>query len=258
MVRPNLVKRSLKEGNLVVGTMIAEFRSPGLAQMMANAGFDFMSIDTEHSRFSLETVAEHVLAARGAGIGSIVRVPQKGIPHLLSRPLDMGVQGLIIPQVETREDVELIIRATKYAPVGMRGVALRRPFADYGKGDAVETTRAANEETLIVIQAESRTAVENLDRTLDGGPVDVVMVGPGDLSQSLGITGQMDHLEQVAHIQRVVDICSKRGVASGIALGNPAAIRRWVDAGMRFIIASTDINIFTDGAEQRVKAIRKE
>lgn len=66
----------------------------------------------------------------------------------------------------------------------------------------------------------------------------------------------MDHPEQVAHIQRVVDICAKRGVASGIALGNPAAIRRWVDAGMRFIVASTDINIFTDGGEQLVKAIR--
>ena len=111
MVRPNHVKRSLKEGKLVVGTMIAEFRSPGLAQMMANAGFDFMSIDMEHSRFSLETVAELVLAARGAGISSIVRVPQKGIPHLLSRPLDMDVQGLIIPQEETREDVELILKA---------------------------------------------------------------------------------------------------------------------------------------------------
>lgn len=85
MVRPNHVKQSLKEGKLVVGTMIAEFRSPGLAQMMANAGFHFMSIDMEHSRFSLETVAEYVLAARGAGIGSIVRVPQKGIPHLPSR-----------------------------------------------------------------------------------------------------------------------------------------------------------------------------
>lgn len=256
MIRPNNIKHALKENKVVIGTMVTEFRSPGLAQMLANAGFDFISIDSEHSRFSLETVSEHVIGARAAGISSVVRIPERGMYHLMSRVLDLGVQGIIVPQVDTPEDVRFITQSAKFAPVGMRGTALRRAFTDYSRENAGKLAAAANEESLIVIQAESHYAVEHLDELLDAGPVDAVMVGPNDLSQSLGILGQTGNDELAPYIQKVVDTCARHGVASGIALAKPDSIRRWVNAGMRFIVASTDINIFTDAAEQLVAAIK--
>jgi 2-keto-3-deoxy-L-rhamnonate aldolase RhmA len=256
VVRPNNIKRALKENKLVIGTMVTEFRSPGLSQMLANAGFDFISVDSEHSRFSLETVSEHIIGARAAGISSVVRIPEKGLYHLISRVLDSGAQGIIVPQVDTPEDVRFVVQSAKFAPVGMRGTAFRRAFTDYSRENAARLAAAANDESLIIIQAESLYAVEHLDELLDAGPVDAVMVGPNDLSQSLGILGQTGNDELAPYIQKVVDTCARHGVASGIALRSPDAIRRWVDAGMRFIVASTDISIFADAAEQLVTAIR--
>jgi len=257
MVRRNNIKHALKEDRLVVGMMVTEFRSPGLAQMLANAGFDFISVDSEHSRFSLETVFEHVIGARAAGISSVVRIPEKGNYHLVSRVLDAGAQGIIVPQVDTPEDVRFIANSAKFSPVGTRGTAFRRAFTDYSKENAADLAAATNEESLIVIQAESFYAVEHLDELLDAGPVDAVMIGPNDLSQSLGILGRTANDELAPYIRKVVDTCARHGVASGIALRSADAIRRWVDEGMRFIVASTDINVFADAAEQLVTAIRE-
>ena len=117
MIRPNNIKHALKENRLVIGTMVTEFRSPGLSQMLANAGFDFISVDMEHSCFSLETVTEHIVGARAAGISSIVRIPEKGIYHLISKVLDSGAQGIIVPQVDTPEDVRFVVQAAKFAQV---------------------------------------------------------------------------------------------------------------------------------------------
>ncbi len=256
MVRPNNIKRALKENRLVIGTMVAEFKSPGLSQILANAGFDFISVDTEHSRFSLETVFEHIVGARAAGIGSVVRIPEKGNYHLISRVLDSGAQGIIVPQVDTPEDVRLVVQSAKFAPVGMRGTAFGRAFTDYSKENAAKLAAAANDESLIVIQAESLYAVQHLDDLLDAGPVDAVMIGPNDLSQSLGMLGHTGNDELAPYIQKVVDTCARHGVASGIALRSPDAIRRWVDAGMRFIVAATDISIFADAAEKLVSSIK--
>jgi 2-keto-3-deoxy-L-rhamnonate aldolase RhmA len=256
VIRPNSIKRSLKDNRLVIGTMVTEFRSPGLSQILANAGFDFISVDTEHSRFSLETVFEHIVGARAAGISSVVRIPEKGMYHLISRVLDSGAQGIIVPQVDTPEDVRVVIESAKFAPVGMRGTAFRRAFTDYSRENAAKLAAAANDESLIVIQAESIYSVEHLYELLDAGPVDAVMIGPNDLSQSLGLLGRTGNDELAPYIRQVVDTCARHGVASGIALRSADGIRRWVDAGMRFIIASTDISIFADAAEQLVAAIR--
>jgi len=256
VVRRNSIKHALKENKLVIGMMVTEFRSPGLAQMLANAGYDFISVDSEHSRFSLETVFEHVVGARAAGINSVVRIPERGQYHLISRVLDSGAQGVIVPQVETAEDVQHVVQSAKFAPIGMRGTAFRRAFTDYSKDNAATLAAAANAESLIVVQAESLHAVDHLDELLDAGPVDAVMIGPSDLSQSLGLLGHTANDELAPYIKRVVDTCRKHGVASGIALRSPDAIRRWVDEGMRFIVASTDINVFADAAEKLVTEIR--
>jgi len=256
-MRENRVKKALKEGKVVIGTMVSEVRSPGIAQMLATAGFDFMVIDLEHSGFSIQTMADLILGARAAGITSIVRVPSKKGHHLLSRPLDVGAQGLLVPQVETKEEVVEIIKATKYYPLGQRGMALRRIHSDFVRKDALEITRSANEQTLIILQIESKKAIDGLDELLSVEGVDAALIGPNDLSQSLGIPGQTTHPKEIEYIGKMVNICKEHNVPSGIHLGSVEALKKWINEGMRLIMVSSDINMIVETAARLVRELRE-
>ncbi len=255
-MRENKVKKALKQGKVIIGTMVTAVRSPGIAQMLATSGFDFVIIDLEHSSFSIQTVEDIIWAAKAADICSIVRVPDKKGHHLLSRPLDAGAQGLLIPQVETKEDVINIIKATKYYPVGERGMGLRRAHTDFVKGDIFEITKSTNEEILIITQIESKKAIDNLDSLLSVEGVDVALVGPNDLSQSLGVSGQTNHPEEIKYISKMVKICRKHNVVSGIHLGSVEALKKWIKEGMKFIVISNDINMIVDSGTRLVRELR--
>ena len=189
----NKTKEKLKQGKTVIGTMAKTYRSPEIAQMMAVAGFDFFIIDTEHYPYNPETVSDIIRAARGAQIDCIVRVAGQS-PHLLSLPLDYGAQGLMIPRVNTKEQAQQIITAGKYYPLGLRGMSPASGHSDYFKvEDTVAFMNQANEQTLILAQVESETAVNNLDQILEVEGIDVLFVGPFDLSQTLKIPGQINH-----------------------------------------------------------------
>ncbi len=256
-MKENKVKKALKEGKLVIGTMVSEIRSPGIAQMLATAGFDFMIIDSEHSSFSIQTVADLILATKAADITCIVRVPNKKGHHFLSRPLDAGAQGLLVPQVETKEEVIEIIKATKYYPLGQRGMALRRAHSDFVKSDASEITKSANEETLIITQIESKKAIDNLDSLLSVEGVDAALIGPNDLSQTLGIPGQTNHPTEIEYISKMVKICKKHNVAPGIHLGSVEALKKWIDEGMKLIVVSNDISMIVDTGARLVRELRE-
>ena len=255
-MRENRMKKLLREGKVVIGTMVTEVRSPSIAQMLSTAGFDCMFVDSEHSSFSIETVADLILAAKAADIVSVVRVPSRKEHHLMSRPLDAGAQGLLIPRVETKEEVREIIRATKYYPLGERGMSLRRAPHDFAKGDAPQLMKSANEETLIVIQIESKLAVESIDQLISIEGVDVTLIGPNDLSQSLGIPGQMEKPEFIESIRRVIKACEKRGIISGIHVGSTEGARKWIEEGMKLILVSTDVGMIVDGGTRLVQEMR--
>jgi len=254
-MRENKVKKTLKEGEVVIGTMVTAIRSPGIAQMLATCGFDFVIIDLEHSSFSTQTLEDIIWAAKAADICSIVRVPDKKGHHLLSRPLDAGAQGLLIPQVETKEDVISITKAAKYYPLGERGMGLRRAHTDFAKGDVSKITKDANNETLIITQIESKKAIDNLDSLLSVGGVDVALIGPNDLSQSLGVPGQTDHPEEIKYINKMVKICRKYNVVSGIHLGSVEALKKWIKEGMKFIVVSNDVNMIMDTGTKLVREL---
>lgn len=256
-MRENKVKKALKQGKVVIGTMVTAVRSPGIAQMLATSGFDFVIIDLEHSSFSIQTVEDIIWAAKAADICSIVRIPHKKGHHLLSRPLDAGAQGLLIPRVETKEDVINIVKATKYYPMGERGMGLRRAHTDFVKRDVSKITEDANRETLIITQIESKKAIDNLDSLLSLEGVDVALAGPNDLSQSLGVPGQTDHPEEIKYINKMVKICRKHNIVSGIHLGSVEALKRWIKEGMKFIVVSNDINMIVDTGTRLVRELRE-
>jgi len=256
MIFKNTMKQALKEGKVVFGPMISEIRSPGLAVMFARSGFDFFFLDLEHSSFDLQTVSDYVTAARSVGIPIIVRPPTREAHEALSRPLDIGASGLLIPQIQTRQDVLNIVQWTRYQPIGERGMALERQHTNFDGGNAVETMARLNEEVLIAIQIEHIDAINNIDEILSVPGIDVAFVGPSDLSASLGKPGKADDPVVEQAIQKVIDTCKKYNVISGIHCGNVDMAKKWIGRGMTMIGYGTDIKLIQQICKQSVKDLK--
>lgn len=254
-MRDNRVKQALKRGETVIGSMATEMRSPAIALLFANAGFDFFFIDMEHGAYDIATVADIIKVARLAGICPLVRVPDAEY-HLMARPLDAGAQGLMIPRVETREVVERIVQCVQYPPAGVRGCSVSRGHNEYMGAPLAEFTRHANENVLVVLQIERRRAVEDIDQLLSVPGVDVALIGPNDLAVSLG-TMDTQHPETEAAIQTVVEAAQRHGVAAGIHSRDVEVLRMWEERGMRMLTCSTDTDLIFRGARAAVEALRK-
>ncbi len=200
------LKKRLEAGDLVVGAMLSEVRNPNVVYLLAKSGFDFVIVDNEHGTYSAADVSNLVAAARGADIAVIVRIPEIRRETII-KPLDSGATGLLVPQVETADQARQIIHHAKYPPKGQRGLAMRRAHSLYGRSDAGEYLRQANEDTFIVVQAERQTAIDHLDQIVAVEGIDAVLVGPFNLSVSLGIPAELTHPKEVEAIDKVVQVC---------------------------------------------------
>jgi len=253
-MRDNKVRAALKRGEPVIGTMVAEMRSPAIALLFANARFDFMFIDMEHGAYDLETVADMIKVARLADIVPLVRVPD-GLYHLIARVLDAGAMGVMVPRVEMRETVERAVAALRYPPVGVRGCSSGRGNSDYRGGPLWEFTRHANDNILAVMQIERAAAIDQIDDLLSVPGVDVALIGPADLTISLGAPSPQEPIVQEA-IQKVVDAGRRHGVATGIHLRDVEQLRGWRDRGMTMLTYSTEVDFILSGARAGVSALR--
>lgn len=255
MLRENRVKHALMEGKSVVGTMVSEFRDISVAQVLASAGLDFFIMDLEHGSFALETVADVAQVARLAGITPFVRVPDHAYPWL-ARPLDAGVMGLMVPRIETRAQAEAVARAIKYPPVGGRGCSITARQTEFGTASLPGWLEWANAETLLILQIEEKSAVEDIDGILSVPGVDVALIGPNDLSISLGVPGQVKSATMHGAMQRVVDAAARHGVAAGLHTADLEQLLAWRDRGMRFLMYANEVRLLRAAAEQAAKALR--
>jgi 4-hydroxy-2-oxoheptanedioate aldolase len=254
-LKENKVKRALKRGEVAIGSMISGIRSPQIARMFGAAGWDFFAIDTEHGPFDMETVADLCTVVRAEDVVPLVRVPDKDYHHL-ARPLDNGALGLVCPRVETREQVEHIIRSVKYYPLGTRGATLSGIHTAYAGVQHEEYMKWANDETLIVIQIETKRAVDSIEELVSVAGVDATWIGPFDLSQTLCIPGQFHHPQMVECYERVIEACNKHGVAPGIHLQDMDWMKEWIRRGMRLVTFKTDVNLLMGAAREATAALR--
>lgn len=252
MLIENKVKKTLKAGGTVIGCQVAEVRSPNIALLYGTAGFDFIFIDMEHGGFDLETVGDFITASKAANIVPVVRVPALE-EHFLSRPLDLGACGLMVPHIHSKEQVRKVIECTKFQPEGNRGLAPLRAHTNFSKGNVPEFLKEANENTMIVIMVEDDEAINSIDDLLSIEGVDVTFMGTADLSQNLGIPGQVRHPEILKRIDRVIAACEKKGVAFGMPISNPD----WYQKGIRFLFASSDIDLIVTGGSQVVTSFKQ-
>lgn len=255
-MKKNKVKQALAEGKTVVGTMITEMRTPEVARLLAASGFDFIFVDMEHSAYSFENLTEIVRTGKAVGLTCLARVADPQY-HLVARTLDSGAQGLLIPRVETREAVEDVVRFAKYPPWGERGFGIRSVVGDYEKVSVKDRITEQNEDTMIIPQIERVRAIERIEDLISVKGVDVALIGPQDLSISLGAPGEHKHQKIVDAIRKVVDACEKHGVVSGIHTPNIEDLLYWKDRGMRMLTYSTEATLLQSAASEAVAEIRK-
>ncbi|MEX2564831.1 MAG: aldolase/citrate lyase family protein, partial [Cyclobacteriaceae bacterium] len=233
----------LQEGKVCFGTMLRILNTPHAVALCAALGWDYIILDTEHNDYNLETLGSFSLISKYENIGLFVRVSDK-LYHQMAQMLDIGAEGLVLPQVKTAEEANHIIRSTKYAPMGQRGVSISNTvtrFRDYDIGDY---TRWANEQLMTIVQIESEQGVENVDEIFSTSGIDAVMVGPSDLSMDMGIPGQTDHPRIQEAYHKVIESCNRHSVAPGIHLQTVEEVDNWLNKGMQLITFSYDIAFF--------------
>jgi len=249
------LRKRVLAGECVYGTMIRQARDPGAPSIFAAAGYDFVFIDMEHGNYNMETVADLIRGAKSAGMATIIRVPRLET-FFISRVLDAGAEGIMVPMTSTKEQAEEIVRYSKYTPLGQRGFGNQTGQTDYRPLKTLDFMKEANEHTLIVAQIETREAIENVDSILSVEGIDVGLIGPNDLSISLGMPDQMGSEILTKAIDKVVEMAKKKGKATGIHIGNIEAIKKWRAKGMTVLAYSTDIGFMYNASKSSLEELK--
>lgn len=241
-------------GEQVLGAMVFEFYSPGIAQILKLAGCEFVLYDMEHSGMGLETLKMQVAACRGLGVAPMVRVP-RGEYHFLARALDVGAQGLMIPMVESEAQACAIVEATRYPPRGRRGAAFGFPHDDYEPGNPLDKIAAADERNLVIAQIETERGLAAVDEIAAVEGIDVLWVGHFDLTNFLGIPGQFDNPKYLDAIGKVV----AAGRRHKKGLGFMPTDERWAEEykghGFNMLAAGTDHGILMAGLKRILQSV---
>ena len=254
-MRDNKVKRTLAQGGVAAGTMMMEFATTGIARLAAGAGADFAVYDMEHTGWSMETVRMLMATARAADIVPLVR-PPAGQHHFISRVLDLGAMGIVVPFVNTADDARRIAAAARYPPAGRRGAAFGVAHDDYASGDIRDTMRRTNDEVLVIGLIETREGADNVEEIAAVDGIDVLWIGQFDLTLSLGIPGQFEHPEFVRASRRVLDACQRAGKAAGFGSIHLEEIEAARERGFRFLVYTADLWIYQRALREGLRRMR--
>jgi 2-dehydro-3-deoxyglucarate aldolase/4-hydroxy-2-oxoheptanedioate aldolase len=254
-MKPNPLRAKLAAGEIVYGTMIQDVRSPSIGQIMARAGCDFVFFDMEHGPFDLSAIADMVKVTRLEGLTPLVRVPGDAYEYLV-RPMDAGAMGVMVPRIETREQVERIVNCLMYPPVGIRGLSADKGHNDFNAQGMWEFAEEANRENLIILQIEQAKAIENIDELLSVKGVGAAVLGPNDLAMSMDIHAKDTLAALEPTIQIVLDSCKKHNIPCGIHIGNLEWLIEWQKRGMQLIAYSNDIVFLRSGIQSAIGKLK--
>ena len=232
----------LRDGeDCLVGSWIT-LAHPAIAEIMANAGFDWLAVDMEHSVITIREAEELIRTISSVGVVPLVRLTSHNSDQI-KRIMDAGAHGIIVPMVKSANDVLKAVEALKYPPIGRRSIGLARAhgygtkFQEYVNWEKTGST--------LIIQVEHIDAVEGLDEILSIGAVDGYIVGPYDLTSSMGIPGQFDHPKFLTVMEQIQSVAKKRNVTGGIHViePNPSQLEQHIREGFRFIAYSLDVRM---------------
>ena len=253
-LRKNLVKEALSKGECQYGTGFGQLRSQEVLKLLAAAGFHWAFIDGEHGGFDLETIQDLCRIAPFVNFTPLVRVADLQYA-LVARALDVGAHGVIFPRVESPELLAQAISWTKFPSAGVRGYGLTPVNYDYAAVTIPQAIAHYNAETLVVLQIETQLAVDRCEELLDVPGVDVVMIGPADLSINLGVPGEFTHPTFIAAYEKVRDACLKRGIAPGTHNRSLQLMQMWKEKGFLFLGCGNETAMLYERASEIIKGI---
>lgn len=247
-------REKLQAGRLCVGCGIT-LADPVVTEVIA-ASTDFLWIDLEHSHLDIQTVLSHLMAARIRQVPGIVRVRDSDVASI--KPiLDIGADGVIVPQMQSAAEARTVVETCRYAPQGKRGIGPRRA-SDYGRIDLVDYIAAANEQIFVAVQVENVDALAEIDEIVSIEGLDSVVIGPVDLSHSLGYTNQLDHPRVVEAMRTIVDKTTAAGKFAGIGMGSDESFAaKAVKMGVHWLQCGDDFQFLAAGVDQLYPRVRK-
>jgi 4-hydroxy-2-oxoheptanedioate aldolase len=248
----NRFKQALRAGKTQIG-LWASLSSNYTAEVVAGAGFDWILIDTEHSPADLENVLTQLQAIAPYSSSAVVRVPWNDMVTI-KRYLDAGVQSLLIPYVNSAEEARAAVSYTRYPPAGVRGVASATRASRFGR--VKDYFRKAADDICVLVQVETRQALDEIEAIAAVDGVDGIFIGPADLHASFGMPGERAHADIVPIIEKAMARIAKAGKAPGY-LTDEAAAPHWIAAGAKFIAVGSDVGLLARGAENLAAKFKK-
>ena len=256
MIPQTTAIQRLRNSHAIVGTMVRMVRSSALAPLAREAGLDFIMLDMEHGPFSFPDVSEIATACRAEGITILVRVPELSRGSV-SRALDCGVQGIMVPMLETAAQARQLVAWAKYPPLGGRGLGSMGGNTGFARlGSIPQFLQDSNEATITIAQIETVLGVQNAGEIARVDGLDALLVGPHDLAVSLGKPGQLTCPEENDAIGRIAAAAKEAGKVFGMHCG-PELLQRWAGHGMRLFMNGLDLSVLGSGFAALARETRR-
>jgi len=248
-------RERLKTGKALLGPFV-NLCHPAVMQIAGLAGFDFAIIDTEHGEISSDRALDMIRAAKLGGCSPVLRV-YGNQPELIGKALDMGAEAVQIPMVCSKAQAQAAISAAKFSPEGSRGCNRFVHAARYSDMDKDEFFGKSNERTAVIVQVEGEEGLNNIDEIMTVKGIDVLFIGPYDLSASLGIPGQVDHPRLIEAADKIIAAAKKAGVAVGFFADDIPTALKWKERGVQYLSFSADVSQMYDAFKASVQAFAK-
>jgi 2-keto-3-deoxy-L-rhamnonate aldolase RhmA len=239
-----MLKDKLLAGQKIYGTMIRVVRNPALCHIANNAGLDFVMYDCEHADYTMETLHDLFLMGNALGLESFLRVPNLEKQYI-SRALDQGAKGAMVPMLETAEMAQKLVKYSKYQPIGGRGFAGGIAHTAYKPGKHSDVMENANNAVISIAQIETKQSIDNAESIAAVNGIDALLVGPNDLSVSLGIPGDLFNPIETEAIKHVADACKKHGKFFGLHAA-PKMLQQFIDS-LNIVMMLSDIDFLSAG-----------
>lgn len=244
-------RNKIAAGETVIGPFMKTC-DPAFVEATGWAGMDFVILDMEHGPVSVQSMQNNIRGAQVAGVLPVVRVPAV-TEEAIGKALDIGAAAVEIPQISNAKDARLAVKLAKFYPDGERGMCRFVRAANYSMAPRAEYFANANE-TMVIAQLEGTEAIKNMDEIFDVPGIDIVFIGPYDLSQSLGLPGQTTHPAVVDAMKEIIRAAKEKGLAVGTFTDSAETMKMWVDAGVQYISYSVDVGIFAEAC----RSIKKQ
>ncbi|GAA6478162.1 hypothetical protein G5B36_02935 [Enterocloster aldensis] len=240
------MKQEIRGGQEVTGVFLSEIAAPNLLRLMQASGLDYVIVDCEHGYFDYSQVAALAAVGNGIHFPVIVRIPSVA-RDCIQKYLDAGVDGLLVPMLETKEQARMLVRYGKYAPEGKRGISTMRPHSNYNPGSLQEYTSAANGRIMLFAQIETKKGVDNIGDIVSVPGLDGIFIGPNDLACDLGTMGDFSTPAMERCISTVIEESKKAGLPSGIITSKTELIKQCRCKGMTMFSCDSELGLLKKG-----------